>query len=152
MKAQPKASHFVDGAYVEDAAGAEIEVIHPATGEVIARLHEATPAIIDRALASARRAQADWARVKPVERGRILRRAADILRERNHDLSVLETLDTGKPLQETLVADAASGADSLEYFAGLAPTVTGETVPLGRYFVYTIREPLGVCVGIGASG
>ena len=150
MKAQPKASHFVDGAYVEDAAGAEIEVIHPATGEVIARLHEATPAIIDRALASARRAQADWARVKPVERGRILRRAADILRERNHDLSVLETLDTGKPLQETLVADAASGADSLEYFAGLAPTVTGETVPLGRDFVYTIREPLGVCVGIGA--
>ena len=58
--------------------------------------------------------------------------------------------DTGKPLQETLVADWPSGADALEYFAGLAPTVTGETIPLGRDFVYTIREALGVCVGIGA--
>ena len=48
------------------------------------------------------------------------------------------------------MADATSGADALEYFAGLAPTVTGETMPLGRDFVYTIREPLGVCVGIGA--
>ena len=150
MRAQPRASHFVDGAYVEDAGGTPIEVIHPATGEIIARLHEATPAIVDRALAAAERAQRDWARMKPVERGRILRRAAEILRERNRELSVLETLDTGKPLQETLVADAASGADSLEYFAGLAATVTGETVPLGRDFVYTIREPLGVCVGIGA--
>jgi betaine-aldehyde dehydrogenase len=48
------------------------------------------------------------------------------------------------------VADWPSGADALEYFAGLAPTVVGETIPLGRDFVYTIREPLGVCVGIGA--
>ncbi|WP_413870995.1 betaine-aldehyde dehydrogenase [Albidovulum sp.] len=150
MRAQPRASHFIDGAPVEDREGAAFDVIYPATGEVIARLHEATPAIVGRALASAERAQRGWARLRPVERGRILRRAADILRERNRDLSVLETLDTGKPLQETLVADAASGADALEYFAGLAPAVTGETVPLGRDFVYTLREPLGVCVGIGA--
>ena len=150
MIAQPKASHFIDGAYVEDLAGAAIDVIFPATGEVIARVHEATPAIIERALASAERAQMEWAKVKPVERARILRRAADLIRERNQELSELETLDTGKPIQETTVADATSGADALEYFAGLAPTVTGETVPLGRDFVYTIREPLGVCVGIGA--
>jgi betaine-aldehyde dehydrogenase len=150
MIAQPKASHFIDGAYVEDTAGAAIDVIFPATGEVIARVHEATPAIIERALASAERAQKEWAKVKPVERARILRRAADLIRERNQELSELETLDTGKPIQETTVADATSGADALEYFAGLAPTVTGETVPLGRDFVYTVREPLGVCVGIGA--
>ncbi|MGB3317387.1 MAG: betaine-aldehyde dehydrogenase [Albidovulum sp.] len=150
MKAQPTASHFVDGAYLEDTAGAAIDVVYPATGEVIARVHEATPAVIDRALASATRAQGDWAARPPVERARILRRAADMMRERNRELSELETLDTGKPLQETLVADATSGADALEYFAGLAPTVTGETIPLGRDFVYTIREPLGVCVGIGA--
>jgi betaine-aldehyde dehydrogenase len=150
MKAQPKASHFVDGAYVEDAAGAPIEVIYPATGEVIAVLHEATAAVVERALASAKRAQAEWAAVKPVERARILRRAADIIRARGEELARLETLDTGKPIQETLVADWPSGADSLEWFAGLAPTVTGETIPLGRDFVYTIREPLGVCVGIGA--
>ena len=150
MIAQPKASHFIDGGYVEDTGGAPIDVIFPATGEVIARVHEATPAIIERALASAARAQKDWGRVKPVERARILRRAADLIRARNQALSELETLDTGKPIQETTVADAASGADALEYFAGLAPTVTGETMPLGRDFVYTVREPLGVCVGIGA--
>jgi betaine-aldehyde dehydrogenase len=150
MRAQPTASHFIDGAYVEDTAGAVIDVIYPATGEVIARVREATPAVIEAALAAAKRAQVEWAARKPVERARVLQRAAAIIRERNRDLSVLETLDTGKPLQETLVADAASGADALEYFAGLAPTVTGETIPLGRDFVYTIREPLGVCVGIGA--
>ena len=150
MKAQPKASHFVDGAYVEDSKGAVIDVIYPATGEVIARVHEATPAVIEAALASANRAQAAWAATRPVERARILRRAADLIRERNPELARLETLDTGKPLQETLVADWPSGADALEYFAGLAPTVGGETIPLGRDFVYTIREALGVCVGIGA--
>lgn len=150
MKAQPVASHFVDGAYVEDKAGAPIEVIYPATGEVIAVVHEATAAVVDRALASAKRAQAEWAVVKPVERARILRRAADIIRARGDELARLETLDTGKPIQETVVADWPSGADSLEWFAGLAPTVVGETIPLGRDFVYTIREPLGVCVGIGA--
>lgn len=150
MIAQPKASHFVDGAYLEDTAGAEIEVIYPATGEVIAILHEATPAVVEAALASATRAQAAWAAMRPVERARILRRAADLIRDRNPELARLETLDTGKPIQETLVADWPSGADALEYFAGLAPTVTGETIPLGRDFVYTIREALGVCVGIGA--
>ena len=150
MIAQPKASHFIDGAYVEDSAGAALEVIYPATGAVIARLHEATPAVIEAALASAARAQAAWAAMKPVERARILRRAADMIRDRNAALARLETLDTGKPIQETLVADWPSGADALEWFAGLAPTVTGETIPLGRDFVYTIREPLGVCVGIGA--
>lgn len=150
MIAQPKTSHFVDGHYVEDLSGTPIDVIFAATGEVIARVHEATAAIVERALASAARAQKDWARVKPVERARILRLAADIIRERNQALSELETLDTGKPIQETTVADATSGADALEYFAGLAPTVTGETIPLGRDFAYTIREPLGVCVGIGA--
>ena len=150
MKAQPKASHFVDGVYVEDKAGAAIEVIYPATGEVIAVVHEATAAVVERAVASAKRAQAEWAAVKPVERARILRRAAEIIRARGEELALLETLDTGKPLQETRVADWPSGADSLEWFAGLAPTVTGETIPLGRDFVYTIREPLGVCVGIGA--
>ena len=151
MKTQPKASHFVNGAYLEDASGAPFVSHFPATGEVIARLHSATPAIIAQALASARAAQADWAARPPVERGRVLLRAAEIMRARNRDLSMLETLDTGKPLQETLVADAASGADALEYFGGMAATVTGQTIPLGRdSMAYTLREPVGVCVGIGA--
>ncbi len=147
---QPTASHYVNGAYLEDDAGAEIPVIFPATGEQIALVHEATPAVIEAALASAKAAQADWAAMVPVERGRILRRAADIMRERNRELSELETLDTGKPIQETLVADATSAADALEYFGGLAATLTGEHVPLGGDWAYTMRVPLGVCVGIGA--
>ena len=148
--AQPDASHFIDGAYVEDAGGDAIPVIYPATGETIATVHAATPDLIERALASAARAQAAWERADPTERGRVLQRAAAIIRERNRDLSVLETMDTGKPLQETLVADAASGADALEYFGGLAADVTGASMRFGNDWAYTIRRPLGVCVGIGA--
>lgn len=147
---QPTASHFIDGQYVEDKAGEPIEVIYPATGEVIATVYSATPVIIEQALAVAKRAGAVWAAMTGTERGRVLRRAADIMRERNHDLSVLETFDTGKPYQETSVADATSGADALEYFGGMAATITGEHIQLGADFVYTRREPLGVCVGIGA--
>ncbi len=150
MTQQPTASHFINGAYVEDTSGAPIEVIYPATGEVIATVHAATPAIIEQALASAHAAQKAWGQMSGTERGRILRRAADIMRERNHDLSVLETYDTGKPYSETSVADATSGADALEYFGGLAASLTGEHIDLGGDFVYTRREPLGLCAGIGA--
>jgi len=149
--AQPTASHFVNGAYVEDTSGPLIEVIFAATGEKIAHVHEATPAILEQALAAAQKAQVDWAKMSGTERGRVLRRAADIMRARNHELSVLETLDTGKPLQETLVADATSGADALEYFGGLAGGLTGEHIQLaGGDWAYSARVPLGVCVGIGA--
>ncbi|WP_439523379.1 betaine-aldehyde dehydrogenase [Marivita sp.] len=147
---QPKASHFIDGAYVEDTTGVPIPVIYPATGEQIATVYAATPAIIDQALSAAHRAQKEWAAMSGTARGRILRRAADMMRNRNHDLSVLETHDTGKPYQETIAVDATSGADALEYFGGLAGSLTGEHIQLGEDWVYTRREPLGVCVGIGA--
>ncbi|MGH6763037.1 MAG: betaine-aldehyde dehydrogenase [Phyllobacterium sp.] len=150
MRAQPKASHFINGQFVEDAAGRPLDVIYPATGETIAKLHGATPAVIEQAVQAAAGAQAAWAALKPVERGRVLRRAADLLRERNEELSRLETLDTGKAIQETLVADAASAADALEYFAGIIAGFNGEFVELGGSFAYTRREALGVCVGIGA--
>ncbi|WP_085867141.1 betaine-aldehyde dehydrogenase [Pseudoruegeria aquimaris] len=148
--AQPVASHFINGRYVEDTAGTPIPVIYAATGERIAQVHAATPAIVEEALAAAAAGQKIWAAMSGTERGRVLRRAADIIRERNRALSELETLDTGKPMQETLYVDATSGADALEYFGGLAGSLTGEHIPLGRDWVYTIREPLGVCVGIGA--
>lgn len=149
--AQPNASHFVDGAYVEDTGGAVIDCVYPATGAVVARLHEATPAIIERALLAAERAQGAWAALSGTERGRILRRAADMVRDRNRELSELESIDTGKPLSETLYVDATSGADALEYFGGLAATLTGEHIPLaGGDWAYTVRRPLGICVGIGA--
>jgi betaine-aldehyde dehydrogenase len=150
MKVQPKASHYIDGAYVEDADGALLPALHPATGQEIARLHAATAATVDMAVSAARRAQPAWARLKPVERGRILRRAADILRARNAELARLETLDTGKAIQETLVADAPSAADALEYLGGAVAAFNGEFVDLGGPFAYTRREALGVCAGIGA--
>jgi betaine-aldehyde dehydrogenase len=153
VRAQPPASHHVAGAFVES-EGAELTSRYPATGEVIARLHAADGGLIETAVAAATEAQLAWASTPPVERGRVLRRAAELLRERNRELSVLETLDTGKPLQETLVADALSGADCLEHFAGLIATDTTDLIQLGGApggaFAYTRREPLGVCVGIGA--
>ncbi|MGN6307890.1 MAG: aldehyde dehydrogenase family protein, partial [Mesorhizobium sp.] len=150
MRAQPKASHYINGRYVDDEQGTALPVIYPATCEVIATLHSATPNIVELALEAARAAQPAWARLKPVERGRILRRAADILRARNEELARLETLDTGKPVQETLVADAPSAADCLEYLGGAVASFNGEFVDLGGPFAYTRREALGVCVGIGA--
>lgn len=150
MRAQPTASHYIDGKYVESPNGTELTSVYPATGEIIARLHCADDTVLGAAIQSAKTGQKIWAATPAAERGRVLRKAADILREHNRDLSVLETLDTGKPLQETLVADATSGADCLEYFGGMAATLTGEHINLGESFAYTKREPLGICVGIGA--
>ena len=147
----PQASHFINGRYHEDTTGPEIEVIYPATGKAFAKVHGATDPLIEKAIASALEAQKQWASLSGTERGRVLTRAAQLMREQNRVLSELETHDTGKPLSETLIADAASGADALEYFGGLAGTLTGEQIPLaGGDFVYTRREPLGVCLGIGA--
>lgn len=150
LTAQPAASHFIHGQPVEDTAGDPIAVTYPATGETIAQVHAATPAVIDRALGSAAEGLAVWATTSPGERGRVLRRAADLIRARNADLSALETLDTGKPISETLVADWASGADALEWFGTLAAGLSGESINLGADFVLTRREPLGICLGIGA--
>lgn len=150
MRCQPSASHHIGGRPFEDVSGPLIESVYPATGEVIALLHAASRQTVDHAVEVAGRAQKVWGGLPGRERGRILRRAADLIRERNRALSELETLDTGKVLQETLVADAASGADCLEYFGGLAAGIEGIHVDLGGSFLYTRREPLGVVAAIGA--
>jgi len=127
------------------------ETINPATGETLARLAVAGAAEVDAAVVRAQAAQRQWARLTGTERGRILRRAVDLLRARNDELAQLETRDTGKPIQETSVVDVASGADCIEYFAGVAATIAGEHIDLGpAAFGYTRREPLGVTAGIGA--
>ncbi len=124
---------------------------NPATGEVLATLRIDGAAEVDAAVRAARAAQPAWAALSGTERGRVLRRAADLLRARNDELAELETRDTGKPIQETRVVDVVSGADCLEYFAGVAPTIAGEHIDLGAAaFGYTRREPLGVVAGIGA--
>lgn len=142
---------YIDGAYV-DASGTEtFDAINPATGEVLAKVQRATAADVERAVKSAEKGQKVWAAMTAVERSRILRRAVDILRERNDELAQLETLDTGKAYSETRYVDVVTGADVLEYYAGLAVAIEGEQIPLrDTSFVYTRREPLGITAGIGA--
>ena len=125
--------------------------INPATGEVLATIRIDGAAEVDSAVDAALAAQRKWAAMTGAERGRVLRRAADLLRARNAELARLETCDTGKPIQETSVVDVASGAECFEFFAGLAATIAGEHLDLGPHaFGYTRREPLGVVAGIGA--
>jgi len=125
--------------------------INPATGEVLGYVTAAGAAEVNAAVRAAQKAQVGWASMTGTERGRVLRRAADILRSRNQELAELETRDTGKPIQETRVVDVASGADCFEYFAGLVQSLAGEHIQLGpQAFGYTRREPLGVVAGIGA--
>ncbi|MCT6516201.1 betaine-aldehyde dehydrogenase [Proteus vulgaris] len=144
---------YIHGGYV-DCAEPECEqfnAINPANGEVIAHLQSASEEDINWAVESAKQGQQIWSAMTAIERARILRRAVDILRERNDELAHLETLDTGKPLSETRYVDIVTGADVLEYYAGLIPALEGTQIPLRKTaFAYTRREPLGVVAGIGA--
>ncbi|MEQ1497236.1 MAG: betaine-aldehyde dehydrogenase [Novosphingobium sp.] len=127
------------------------ETINPATGVVLAVIRIDGKAEVDKAVGRAAEAQKLWARTPGAERGRILNRAAQLLTERNDAIALLEAQDTGKPIQETLAVDVLSGADAIEYFAGIARTLSGEHFDLGPgAFGYTRREPLGVVAGIGA--
>lgn len=142
---------YIGGQYVNSSSASTFESINPANGEVLATVQIANQADVDSAVASATAGQKVWAAMTAMQRSRILRRAVDILRERNDQLAELETLDTGKPLSETLYVDIVTGADVLEYYAGLIPAIEGEQIPLrDSAFVYTRREPLGVVAGIGA--
>ncbi|PYA70282.1 betaine-aldehyde dehydrogenase, partial [Serratia marcescens] len=142
---------YIHGAYVDSTAGKTFNAINPANGEVLAEVQSAGAEDVDRAVASAASGQKVWAAMTAMARSRILRRAVDILRERNDELAALETLDTGKAMSETTAVDIVTGADVLEYYAGLIPAIEGEQIPLRETsFVYTRREPLGVVAGIGA--
>lgn len=125
--------------------------IDPARGEVLAEVETAGAVGVDMAVEAAKKGLAVWSAMTGLERGRVLKRAADILRARNNELAEMETRDTGKPIQETVAVDIISGADALDYFSGLAGTLTGEHVDLGpAAFGYVRREPLGIVGGIGA--
>jgi betaine-aldehyde dehydrogenase len=141
----PRATRGTDGA--EEV----LRVINPATGALLAELTADGSARIDAAVKRAQAAQQQWAALTGAERGRLLQRAARMLRERNEELAQLETRNTGKPIQETRAVDVLSGAECLEYYAGLAGALAGEHLDLGpAAFGYTRREPLGVVAGIGA--
>jgi len=141
---------YIHGQYRAAASGALFDNVNPATGEKIASVHIADGADIDAAVESAKQGFRAWSRMTGTQRGRILMNAVRLLRERNEMLARLEVLDTGKPIQEAAAVDVLSGADAIEYFAGIAPSLHGHHYDLGASFAYTRREPLGVCAGIGA--
>ncbi|PEH81903.1 betaine-aldehyde dehydrogenase [Burkholderia gladioli] len=142
---------YIGGAYVNATSGVTFDSFDPATGEHLATIQQAGEADVQRAVESAREGQRVWAAMTAMQRSRILRRAVELLRERNDELAELEMRDTGKPIAETLAVDIVTGADVIEYYAGLATAIEGLQIPLREEsFVYTRREPLGVCAGIGA--
>jgi betaine-aldehyde dehydrogenase len=106
---------WVDGKPLAGSGKAFVS-INPATGQVLAHLHDADAGDVDLAVASAQRGFEVWSAMSGTERGRILRKAADLLRSCNEELAALEVQDCGKPIQEALVVDVMSGADCIEYF------------------------------------
>jgi betaine-aldehyde dehydrogenase len=141
---------YIDGAYVDSESGETFPTVNPATEEVITEVQHASDTDVDRAVVSARRGFSEWSAMSGAARGRILNRAANLLRDRNEELAHLEVLDTGKPIAEAIEVDVLSGADCIEYYAGMAATLRGDHYDLGGDFAYTRREPLGVTGGIGA--
>jgi betaine-aldehyde dehydrogenase len=142
---------FVNGRFVSSNAGATFQTQHPGTGHVICDVEVADAALVDAAVESAEQAFVSWSRTPAAERGAILRRAAVLLRERNQELAELETLDTGKAIQETSAVDVISGVEVLEYYAGVTQSLQGSQVDLPpEAFAIMRREPLGVCAAIGA--
>lgn len=142
--------NFVGGRYVANKSGETLSVVNPATGQQLYSVEVADEHVLQLALRSAEEGFKVWSGMPAVERSRVLLQAVKLLRERNDELARVEVLDTGKPWQEASVVDVVTGADSLEFFAGLAASIEGSQQDLGGDFYYTRREPLGVCAGIGA--
>jgi betaine-aldehyde dehydrogenase len=150
-QASPPAANAAGGRTRPPDPAGTFQVINPASGALLAELAADGPEQVETAVAKAKAAQKKWAALSGAARGRILQRAAHMLRERNDELAELETRNTGKPIQETRAVDVLSGAECLEYYAGLAAGIAGEHLDLGpEAFGYTRREPLGVVAGIGA--
>jgi betaine-aldehyde dehydrogenase len=142
---------YINGQYVSNQSGETFYTVYPGNGETICEVETAGQAEIDSAVAAAKKAFQTWSQVPAAERGNILRRAGQILRERNQELAELETLDTGKAIAETNCVDIISGVEVMEYYAGVAQTLHGQHIDLPpSAFAMLRREPIGVCAGIGA--
>jgi len=142
---------YIHGSYYESNSGEFFDTINPANGRVIASIDQSSEDDVEKAIVSAEKGFNIWSSMSAVERGRILLKAVALLRERNDELAALEVMDSGKPLQEANCVDIHSGADVIEYYAGIAPALQGTQQDLDTSAFYiSKREPLGVCAGIGA--
>ena len=138
---------LIDGRWVAASSGKTFDSIDPATGEVLARVAEGDRADIDAAVKAARRAfeSGPWAKMSASERGRIIWKIADLLEQHTEEFAELETLDNGKPISVSRVADVPLAVDLFRYMAGWATKIEGSTIPIsGPFFAYTRREPIGV--------
>ena len=125
--------------------GAQLDLEDPSTGEVIGSIARGTAEDIDAAVTAAQAAlDGDWGRMSALERGRILAEIGHLVERRIDDLAIIEATDVGKPLTQAR-NDAIALARYMEFYAGAADKVHGETIPyLDGYTVYTLREPHGV--------
>ncbi|MDX3895560.1 aldehyde dehydrogenase family protein [Pusillimonas sp.] len=141
-------THFWAGQW-QSAEGAEtLDAMNPSTGERLARLPVAGAAQIDAAVRAAADAFPSWRATPPLERARMLRAAAALIREHSADLALIDSAGCGNPIKAMLF-DAEIAATQLEYFAGLVLEIKGETIPTGNGSLnYTQREPLGVVARI----
>ena len=143
-------SFLIGGQDLESVTGRRLEMLNPSTGVAFASIPRGDHRDVDIAVASAKEALAarSWSRMAPADRGRILSRLAAAIQERRTELAHLEGQDTGKPLEQAL-GDIDVTSRYLEYYAGAADKIGGETIPLpAGYTALTLREPHGVIAAI----
>ena len=138
---------FIDGRYVPAASGSTFDDISPIDGRLIARVASTDQADVDRAVAAARRAfeQGVWSRQPPRERKRVLQRFAELILAHRDELALLETLDMGKPISDSLAVDIPATARCIAWYAEAVDKVYDEVAPTGHDALALItREPIGV--------
>ena len=138
---------FINGRWVDSVSGKTFDTLNPATEKVITSVAEGDSADIDLAVAAAREAfeNGPWKKTDARDRGRILLKIAGLIERNKDELALLDTLDNGKPINETTKADIPLVIDCFLYYAGWADKIHGETIPVrGDFFNYTLREPVGV--------
>ncbi len=137
---------IIDGAAVDAASGATFTTVNPATEEPITTVAEAGVEDVDRAVRAARAAlEGPWAKLKPIERSRLLWKLGDLVLAHADELARLETLDNGKPIFESRFVDIDMVARCFHYFSGWATKLAGDTTAVNPgWFTYTLREPVGV--------
>src|SRR6478735_5211840 len=135
---------YYAGAWHEPKAGRFVESINPGTGQSLGKVADSGADDIDAAVGSAKTAFAEWRRVLPLERAKILRRIAEILRQNANELAMIDAADCGNPVKE-MVGDAMVAAAQMEFFAGFVTEMKGASIPMGPDAVnFSVREPLGV--------
>jgi len=138
-------SLFIDGQWKPASDGGVFDTFCPANGERLATCAEATREDVDTAVKAATKAWATWKNVNPIERADLLLKIADIIDANKEHLAMVETLDNGKPIRETMGVDIPFAADHFRYFAGVVRSEEGTASMLDRNTLsLVIREPIGV--------